>query len=151
MAYPTLPTSFLQPQFSTLPPVSVQQTHSNSLTSQPISTSPSSSSVDPVTPEFAPGMDDRRVSAVSMATTDDLIECKWADCRHVSPSPDELYDHLCNLHVGRKSTGNLNLTCGWEGCGVKCVKRDHITSHLRGKSFHAISYPLSAFLVIIAV
>lgn len=137
------------------------QSHSNSQSHShlAVSTSPSSSSVDPVTPPDlalgAPAVkDERRVSnangngnANANAShnaadnagggdangADDNIECKWADCDHVSPSPDELYDHLCNYHVGRKSTGNLNLTCSWEGCGVKCVKRDHITSHLRGE------------------
>ncbi|PWN37106.1 uncharacterized protein FA14DRAFT_106099, partial [Meira miltonrushii] len=39
--------------------------------------------------------------------------------------------HLCNDHVGRKSTNNLCLSCKWEGCDVTCAKRDHITSHLR--------------------
>ncbi|KDN53320.1 hypothetical protein K437DRAFT_217718, partial [Tilletiaria anomala UBC 951] len=39
--------------------------------------------------------------------------------------------HLCNDHVGRKSTNNLCLTCKWEACDVSCAKRDHITSHLR--------------------
>lgn len=61
----------------------------------------------------------------------DNIECKWKSCQYRSPNPEDLYEHLCNQHVGRKSTNNLCLTCGWEGCGVKCVKRDHITSHLR--------------------
>lgn len=115
--------------------------HGNNLSGPSMSTSPSSSSVDPVTPELTPPQvkDERRVSSAS-ALADDNIECKWADCEHVSPSPDELYDHLCNFHVGRKSTGNLNLTCSWEGCGVKCVKRDHITSHLRGEYGSAGGY-----------
>ncbi|KIP11794.1 hypothetical protein PHLGIDRAFT_44970, partial [Phlebiopsis gigantea 11061_1 CR5-6] len=39
--------------------------------------------------------------------------------------------HLCNDHVGRKSTGNLCLTCRWRDCNTTCAKRDHITSHLR--------------------
>lgn len=112
---------------------------SNSRNSLAGSTSPSSASVEPVTPpETSPGqpIEERRMSG-SVSTTapvDDQIECKWEKCEHVSATADELYDHLCNAHVGRKSTGNLNLTCGWQGCGVKCVKRDHITSHLRGKS-----------------
>jgi hypothetical protein len=124
--------------------------HPHGLPHLPVSTSPSSSSVDPVTPPdlaLVP-KDERRVSSANAPDAaggggddgaDDNIECKWADCDHVSPSPDELYDHLCNFHVGRKSTGNLNLTCSWEGCGVKCVKRDHITSHLRGESGWSIA------------
>lgn len=40
-------------------------------------------------------------------------------------------DHLCEKHVGRKSTNNLNLTCQWNSCRTTTVKRDHITSHIR--------------------
>ena len=40
-------------------------------------------------------------------------------------------DHICEKHVGRKSTNNLNLTCGWNSCRTTTVKRDHITSHIR--------------------
>ncbi|KAF7337443.1 hypothetical protein MSAN_02217100 [Mycena sanguinolenta] len=45
--------------------------------------------------------------------------------------PEALYNHLCNDHIGRKSTNNLCLTCKWKDCGTTCAKRDHITSHLR--------------------
>lgn len=38
---------------------------------------------------------------------------------------------MCERHVGRKSTNNLNLTCGWANCRTTTVKRDHITSHIR--------------------
>jgi uncharacterized Zn-finger protein len=40
-------------------------------------------------------------------------------------------DHVCERHVGRKSTNNLNLTCSWGTCRTTTVKRDHITSHIR--------------------
>src|SRR3989440_8160811 len=40
-------------------------------------------------------------------------------------------DHICERHVGRKSTNNLNLTCAWGTCRTTTVKRDHITSHIR--------------------
>ncbi|KAI8617132.1 hypothetical protein BC830DRAFT_1052073, partial [Chytriomyces sp. MP71] len=39
--------------------------------------------------------------------------------------------HVCGAHVGRKSSRNLCLTCGWRGCGQTYAKRDHLTSHLR--------------------
>ncbi|OBZ79846.1 hypothetical protein A0H81_01475 [Grifola frondosa] len=52
-------------------------------------------------------------------------------CDKVLPDPESLYNHLCNDHIGRKSTGNLCLTCKWKDCGTTCAKRDHITSHLR--------------------
>lgn len=38
---------------------------------------------------------------------------------------------MCERHVGRKSTNNLNLTCQWGACRTTTVKRDHITSHIR--------------------
>jgi len=42
-----------------------------------------------------------------------------------------LQNHLCDIHVGRKSTNNLCLTCAWGTCRTTTVKRDHITSHIR--------------------
>jgi hypothetical protein len=122
MTYPTLPDpAYLQPNSHHR---RISKSHSSSV---------SPSSADPITPEintrYAPSL--RRASVVS--ADDDEIECRWATCEYRATSADELYDHLCNIHVGRKSTNDLCLTCGWEGCGVKCVKRDHITSHLRGE------------------
>ncbi|WVQ77357.1 hypothetical protein IAR50_007041 [Cryptococcus sp. DSM 104548] len=97
----------------------------------PPSRSESASSADPepITPEFV-SHDAPPVSSGNDVKDPDL-RCKWGDCTHNAESPDMLYEHLCNQHVGRKSTNNLCLTCGWAGCEVKCVKRDHITSHLR--------------------
>ncbi|CBQ68869.1 Transcription factor pacC [Sporisorium reilianum SRZ2] len=59
------------------------------------------------------------------------ITCRWDDCGKVFYDPEVVYKHLCDDHVGRKSTNNLCLTCRWEGCDVTCAKRDHITSHIR--------------------
>jgi hypothetical protein len=61
-----------------------------------------------------------------------LYNCQWLDCRKSFTDPEPLYNHLCNDHVGRKSTNNLCLTCKWRDCVTTCSKRDHITSHLRG-------------------
>ncbi|KAJ7103301.1 transcription factor PacC [Mycena belliarum] len=58
-------------------------------------------------------------------------KCQWQDCAQAFPDPETLYNHLCNDHIGRKSTNNLCLTCKWKDCGTSCAKRDHITSHLR--------------------
>lgn len=63
----------------------------------------------------------------------DTQKCLWFDCTLAFPDPEALYNHLCNDHIGRKSTNNLCLTCKWKDCGTACAKRDHITSHLRGK------------------
>jgi hypothetical protein len=60
--------------------------------------------------------------------------CQWDGCGDAYSDAEELYRHLCDDHVGRKSTNNLCLTCKWTGCDVSCAKRDHITSHLRGES-----------------
>jgi hypothetical protein len=62
-----------------------------------------------------------------------LIRSGFSSTCRAANSPEELYEHLCQDHIGRKSTNNLCLTCHWEGCGVVCAKRDHITSHLRGE------------------
>ncbi len=59
-------------------------------------------------------------------------KCLWKECTQSFGDPETLYNHLCNDHVGRKSTNNLCLTCKWKDCGTSCAKRDHITSHLRG-------------------
>ncbi|KAJ7193381.1 transcription factor PacC [Mycena pura] len=57
--------------------------------------------------------------------------CQWHDCSQAFAEPETLYNHLCNDHIGRKSTNNLCLVCKWKDCGTSCAKRDHITSHLR--------------------
>jgi hypothetical protein len=61
-----------------------------------------------------------------------LYNCRWLDCAKSFTDPEPLYNHLCNDHVGRKSTNNLCLTCKWKDCVTTCSKRDHITSHIRG-------------------
>lgn len=61
-------------------------------------------------------------------------KCLWMECTQSFSDPEALYNHLCNDHIGRKSTNNLCLTCKWKDCGTTCAKRDHITSHLRGTS-----------------
>lgn len=72
--------------------------------------------------------------ASSVASDDakpELLECKWQNCTATFVSPELLYTHLCDDHVGRKSTNNLSLACRWAKCRAITVKRDHITSHVR--------------------
>ncbi|KAL5339146.1 hypothetical protein BJX70DRAFT_172152 [Aspergillus crustosus] len=59
------------------------------------------------------------------------LTCMWHGCSDKLPTPESLYEHVCERHVGRKSTNNLNLTCQWGSCRTTTVKRDHITSHIR--------------------
>ncbi|KAL4926234.1 putative C2H2 transcription factor PacC [Aspergillus undulatus] len=59
------------------------------------------------------------------------LACMWQGCSEKLPTPESLYEHVCERHVGRKSTNNLNLTCQWGSCRTTTVKRDHITSHIR--------------------
>ncbi|KAL9600575.1 MAG: hypothetical protein Q9219_003121 [cf. Caloplaca sp. 3 TL-2023] len=61
----------------------------------------------------------------------DPFQCLWSGCRERTQSAEALYDHVCEVHIGRKSTNNLNLKCGWTNCNISVVKRDHITSHIR--------------------
>ncbi|KAF2091541.1 hypothetical protein K490DRAFT_32951 [Saccharata proteae CBS 121410] len=61
----------------------------------------------------------------------DQLTCLWQNCGERCATPSDLYDHVCERHVGRKSTNNLNLTCQWGQCRITTVKRDHITSHIR--------------------
>ncbi|KAK0646582.1 hypothetical protein B0T16DRAFT_328937 [Cercophora newfieldiana] len=71
-------------------------------------------------------------SASSNAQAEDNLVCRWGtDCGERFQGAEALYDHLCEKHVGRKSTNNLNLTCQWNACRTTTVKRDHITSHIR--------------------
>ncbi|KAK9470663.1 uncharacterized protein V1510DRAFT_369683 [Dipodascopsis tothii] len=72
----------------------------------------------------------RMPSKEAMSDMDGLV-CQWNYCGERLSSPEELYNHLCDYHVGRKSTNNLCLTCAWGTCRTSTVKRDHITSHLR--------------------
>lgn len=69
-------------------------------------------------------------NSTSQAHDDGLI-CRWNACGDRFTTPEALYDHICERHVGRKSTNNLNLTCQWGSCRTTTVKRDHITSHIR--------------------
>lgn len=59
------------------------------------------------------------------------LQCQWQGCGERCQTPEALYEHVCERHVGRKSTNNLNLTCAWGQCRTTTVKRDHITSHIR--------------------
>lgn len=70
-------------------------------------------------------------TATSASQQDENLTCRWNVCNQKFPTAEALYDHLCERHVGRKSTNNLNLTCQWGQCRTTTVKRDHITSHIR--------------------
>ncbi|KAF7197221.1 pH-response transcription factor [Pseudocercospora fuligena] len=67
----------------------------------------------------------------TQSSTIDNLTCQWQGCGERCDSAEALYDHVCERHVGRKSTNNLNLTCQWGACRTTTVKRDHITSHIR--------------------
>ncbi|GAA5880662.1 hypothetical protein JCM16303_004301 [Sporobolomyces ruberrimus] len=57
--------------------------------------------------------------------------CHWNKCLTQYPSAEELFNHVCSTHIGRKSAGTLSLECQWTGCQAKASKRDHLTSHCR--------------------
>lgn len=99
-----------------------------------------SSKVDPKKPK-------KSYKKVREADMKGPFVCKWGNCSTIFDTPERLYDHLCDEHVGRKSSNNLSLTCQWDNCGTSTVKRDHITSHLRVhvplKPFHCPICPKS--------
>ncbi|KAH9459693.1 hypothetical protein Pst134EB_007923 [Puccinia striiformis f. sp. tritici] len=72
-------------------------------------------------------------ASLNGSSTVDQLQCEWQEppCSEFFADPEALYRHLCDCHIGRKSTGNLTLSCHWKNCETVCVKRDHITSHLR--------------------
>lgn len=86
----------------------------------------------------SPRLDEPSASRDSPST--DGHSCQWEGCSKVAPDPESLYAHLCNDHIGRKSTNNLCLSCKWKDCGTTCAKRDHITSHLRGECPGGVVY-----------
>ncbi|KAI9680965.1 MAG: hypothetical protein M1829_001045 [Trizodia sp. TS-e1964] len=84
-----------------------------------------------------------QLSAEQLAA-EDLLRCRWHRCGERQTSAEALYtnvvkicsssvwqEHICERHIGRKSTSNLNLVCGWGNCRTSTIKRDHITSHVR--------------------
>ena len=97
---------------------------------------PAEDSPSPSSTSNPPAGTSSATSPSSAAATPDppsaTYTCQWEGCSKSLPDPELLYNHLCNDHVGRKSTNNLCLTCAWKDCGTTCAKRDHITSHLRG-------------------
>ncbi|KAK0552702.1 hypothetical protein OC845_001604 [Tilletia horrida] len=112
---------------------SAHSTHTNS-------TSPAASPAAQLHPQSASKTSDAASAAAAKegssasapsADKEEVITCKWAGCTRTFVNADILYVHLCDDHVGRKSTNNLCLTCHWDDCDTTCAKRDHITSHLR--------------------
>ena len=59
------------------------------------------------------------------------MKCEWRGCTEDSENAEVLFNHICDVHIGRKLTNNLCLTCAWGDCTTTTVKRDHITSHIR--------------------
>lgn len=109
---------------------SPRQSHS-SLSPPPLSHSDGSSKASS-TPEARTPPPATPAPAASAEDSAPRYDCQWQECDKVFPEPEPLYNHLCNDHIGRKSTGNLCLSCKWKDCNTSCAKRDHITSHLRG-------------------
>ncbi|KAL8692856.1 MAG: hypothetical protein Q9218_002206 [Villophora microphyllina] len=78
-----------------------------------------------------PPLQQQASTVPNAGTGNDPFQCLWQGCRERTQSAEALYDHVCEIHIGRKSTNNLNLKCGWANCNISVVKRDHITSHIR--------------------
>ncbi|KAJ5728459.1 hypothetical protein N7493_004789 [Penicillium malachiteum] len=106
-------------------------------TPQPV---PASAPIDQTHPVQVTSAPTASVTATAAAATAAInnsmnagqqLPCQWVGCTETSPTAEALYEHVCERHVGRKSTNNLNLTCQWGSCNTTTVKRDHITSHIR--------------------
>ncbi|KAI4154506.1 MAG: hypothetical protein LQ340_001643 [Diploschistes diacapsis] len=84
------------------------------------------------TPAPAPTPTSRPCLAISTTIPASATHpCHWRLCTNTYPDTSALLEHVNEEHIGRKKTGNLNLTCGWAGCRFTAAKRDHITSHVR--------------------
>lgn len=106
----------------------------NSLNSFIYNSNSNSSSTSPITNDKPEPENIKRKKTYKKILEKDLqgpFVCLWKDCSDIFETPQSLYDHLCDDHVGRKSSKNLSLVCYWENCFTRTVKRDHITSHLR--------------------
>jgi hypothetical protein len=97
---------------------------------QPSSGSSNNSGDSDSTPAPSTSASSTSVNTTGSSSGNNLI-CYWNSCKQAFNTPEILYDHICERHVGRKSTNNLNLTCQWNSCRTTTVKRDHITSHIR--------------------
>ena len=109
--------------------MSAQQDTAANTAAQPSSTGSNSSTSNDATP--APSTAPTTTSSSSSAPADESLVCRWLACSERFQNAEALYEHICEKHVGRKSTNNLNLTCQWNACRTTTVKRDHITSHIR--------------------
>ncbi|KAK7428558.1 protein with putative role during mitosis [Neonectria magnoliae] len=117
------------------PPVTDQQQQQPPPQQQPQqSTTPStsaSSDSKSTTPAPSAASNTSQSSAAPSTSSDENLICRWSACNQKFGTPELLYEHICERHVGRKSTNNLSLTCQWNSCRTTTVKRDHITSHIR--------------------
>ncbi|KAK4245382.1 hypothetical protein C7999DRAFT_16371 [Corynascus novoguineensis] len=113
------------------PPAQEDNTN-NAAAAAPASAAPASATSNPASSDNTPAPSTGATgSSSSSAGQDDNLVCHWEACKEPFTSAEALYEHICEKHVGRKSTNNLNLTCKWNQCRTTTVKRDHITSHIR--------------------
>ncbi|KAF1829640.1 pH-response transcription factor pacC/RIM101 [Decorospora gaudefroyi] len=94
-------------------------------------TMPAAATTPQQQPQGTPVQQNAPTPASGAGGSGDQLVCQWQSCGERQPTAEQLYDHVCERHVGRKSTNNLNLTCQWGNCRTTTVKRDHITSHIR--------------------
>ncbi|KAK4157227.1 hypothetical protein C8A00DRAFT_29788 [Chaetomidium leptoderma] len=117
---------------SALSPTQAQAPTQDGNNAAPAPAAPSSGSSNPESNGTTPAPSTGATASSSSSTgQDDSLICRWDKCKDPFTSAENLYEHICEKHVGRKSTNNLNLTCQWNQCRTTTVKRDHITSHIR--------------------
>ncbi|KAG9241080.1 hypothetical protein BJ878DRAFT_522532 [Calycina marina] len=56
--------------------------------------------------------------------------CRWGTCYEQCSNGEALFKHLCEQHIGRTATNNLDPICKWLQCKIRTRKREHMTSHI---------------------
>lgn len=115
------------------PPTTSGDSSSSGTTPAPstATTATTATTVSTQTNAATPATPSTAAAATATSSADESLVCRWGNCNERFSAAEPLYEHICERHVGRKSTNNLNLTCQWNSCRTTTVKRDHITSHIR--------------------
>ncbi len=48
--------------------------------------------------------------------------CLWKGCYQRYSTTKDLFEHVKEVHIGRKRNGNVNLQCNWSDCQTEFPK-----------------------------